>query len=165
MDNASLINAIKTYLRRPILTKIKSISQRNIDIYIYYIYNITILKMKQLKYTKKMQKDALVFMELINTYSHKLNKEYLKNMHKLIDDIAIGEKLDATVLKNKYLKSNTTEETVDENTQDEGTILEKIVIDGAIYYYENIENGIVYNSSSKKVGIMKNNKIELNSHN
>lgn len=105
-----------------------------------------------------MQKEIALFTELMETFCHKLNKEYLKNMNKLIEDIAVGENLDINMLKTKYLKKSNDIK----NISDDETILEKKIIDGKYYYYENIENGIVYNSSSEKVGVMKNNEILFN---
>ncbi len=146
--------------------------------------------MKKLKNTKKMQNEILIFQDIINTYCSKINKEYAKNMNKLIENIAKGENLDINILKEKYLKTLD----LDENEEKEGKeeqseiefkppndivetdneseieinikeseintfeeiIFDKIIIDGTNYYYENKENGKIYDSSSKIVGVYKN---------
>jgi hypothetical protein len=136
--------------------------------------------MKKLKNTKKIQNEVLVFQEVINNYCSKINKEYAKNMNKLIENIAKGENLDINILKEKYLKTlddkeepeqshveiKTLNETVSEveietNTFEE-TIFDKIIIDGTNYYYENKDNGRIFDSSSKIVGIYKNKMFVIN---
>ncbi len=136
--------------------------------------------MKKLKYTKKIQKEAQTFIHLIDNLCSKLNKEYARNMNRLLENIAEGEKLDINMLKDKYLKTldistlnekiSTIEieeiEETEENTNDtnsfEEIIFDKIILDGNNYYYENKENGKIYDSKSKIVGYYKNNKFVLN---
>lgn len=138
--------------------------------------------MKKLKYTKKIQNEVKSFSQLIDNYCSKLNKEYAKNVNKLLENIAKGENLNLEMLKEKYLNklSDTTEETQIEvseikndsndnnDTENNDTnsyeeiIFDKIVINGSNYYYENKENGKIYNSSSNIVGVYKNKKFVLN---
>ncbi len=181
--------------------------------------------MKKLRTTREMCKDTLLFTELIDKYSDKINKEYAKKINKLISNIAKGENLDIKMLKDKYLKTldekkikvienkdkilNNSEENQDDNTDNhtdnhtdnntdnhtdnntdnntdnhtdnntdnntdspnielnidtnnEEIFFDKIVIDGINYYYENKEDGRIYNSSSKIVGSYKKNKFIFN---
>jgi hypothetical protein len=145
--------------------------------------------MKKLKTTKKMQNEFESFKEIINNYCSKINKEYSKNLNKLIENIAKGENLDIDMLKEKYLKTldenkETSEsedktftkeaeleinmdnytETVSETepTNFEEIIFDKIVIDGKNYYYENKENGKIYDSFSKIVGVYRDKKYIIN---
>jgi hypothetical protein len=144
--------------------------------------------MKKLKTTKKLQNEVKVFQEFINNYCNKINKEYAKNMNKLIKNIAKGENLDFEMLKEKYLntinqevevkieinKEHETEIILDteldneyvsqsnETKSCEEIIFDKVVIDGTNYYYENKDNGRIYDSSSKIVGIYKNNLFLIN---
>ena len=143
--------------------------------------------MKKLKNTKKIQNEVIVFQEVINNYCSKINKEYAKNMNKLIENIAKGENLDINILKEKYLKTldenenekeeqshieiktqNETESEVEIDIKNSETytfeeiIFDKIVIDGTNYYYENKDNGRIFDSSSKIVGIYKNKMFVIN---
>jgi hypothetical protein len=109
-------------------------------------------------------------------------------MNKLIKNIAKGENLDFEMLKEKYLntlnqevevkieinKEHETEIILDteldndyisqssETKSCEEIIFDKVVIDGTNYYYENKDNGRIYDSSSKIVGIYKNNLFLIN---
>ena len=133
--------------------------------------------MKKLKYTKKIQNETNTFIQMIDNLCSKLNKEYSKNMNKLLENIAEGEKLDINMLKNKYLKTldmstldeeiNTidvkeTNDIVSDTNSFEEIIFDKIVLDGNNYYYENKENGKIYDGKSNIVGCYKNNKFLLN---
>jgi hypothetical protein len=143
--------------------------------------------MKKLKHSKQMLLDAQAFLKNIETNYSKLNKEYAKNILKLLEKISIGEKLDLEMLKAKYLNeeepviitnnittnitifSNITdisEEIISEETSSEVTseevitneeiILDKITINNNIYYYENKDNGRIFDVNSKVVGEYKN---------
>ena len=146
--------------------------------------------MKKLQTTKKLQNEVRAFQEVINNYYNKINKEYAKNMNKLIKNIAKGENLDLEMLKEKYLKTLNEEvkTTIDieletelelELTTDidiktqivpqhnepdkfEEIIFDKIVIDGTNYYYENKEDGRIFDTFSKIVGIYKNKTFLIN---
>ena len=133
--------------------------------------------------------DAQAFLKNIETNYSKLNKEYAKNILKLLEKISIGEKLDLEMLKAKYLNEEepviiTTNITIFSNisedissliiTEDassevvssdisseevvtnEEIILDKITINSINYYYENKENGRIFDVNSKVVGEYKN---------
>lgn len=136
--------------------------------------------MKKLKITKKIQTATSLFQETMNIYCDKINREYAKNINKLINNIANGENIDVKILKEKYLKTldididinkineddNDTEiiseEIVSEEIIPDEIVFDKIVIDGNNYYYENKENGKIYNSNSKIVGVYKDKKHIIN---
>jgi hypothetical protein len=155
--------------------------------------------MKKLKSTKELRNDIEHIELLLDKAKNKLqeiNKEYAKNINKLLEEISKGENLDIKMLKGKYLKSSSKlkvesvehkeddEEQVDteydcNDTQVEcesqvecelqvnlkqelfndsevnDIIFDKIIIDGTNYYYENKENGKIYDTSSNIVGIYK----------
>jgi hypothetical protein len=156
--------------------------------------------MKKLKSTKELKNDiehiellldkAKTKLQEINIYSDSINKEYAKNINKLLEEIAKGEDLDMKMLKNKYLKSSSKlkvefleqkqddeeqEDTEyndtqvecelqvdlkqellnDKNDSEDDIIFDKIIIDGINYYYENKENGKIYDTLSNIVGIYK----------
>jgi hypothetical protein len=113
-----------------------------------------------------------IFVDSINELDIKLKlqmkeikKEYQKNIAQekilLLHAICDGENLDFNTLKNKYLKSNEISQIfeipITEPVND--TILNRIEYNNNIYYYENKEDGNVYNTSSKLVGVFKNNNI------
>ena len=123
--------------------------------------------MKQLKYSKKISQEAQSFVNLIELYCNKLNKEYAKNIYNLCKKIAEGENLDFEMIKNKYLNKSVpkdietpenvisdeiiSEDKIDEtSSEDKEIIFDKIIIDNNNYYYENKENGKIYDSSSKR---------------
>ncbi len=161
--------------------------------------------MKKLKSTKELRNDiehieilldkAKTKLQEINISSDSINKEYAKNINKLLEEIAKGENLDIKMLKNKYLKSSSKlkiasiEHKEDEEQEDteyecndtqvecelqmdlkqellndkndsetDDIIFDKIIIDGLNYYYENKENGKIYDISSNIVGIYKDKK-------
>jgi hypothetical protein len=113
--------------------------------------------MKKLVYSKKIKQETAAFCQLIEAYCEKINKEYSKNINKILQKIAEGENLDFELLKKKYLNQDIVIN--DSNTFEDDTILEKEVIDGTAYYYEKTDNGKVYDSHSNVVGVYKNNKI------
>ncbi len=151
--------------------------------------------MKKLLYSKKIKTEvssfvkslntdeATIFLDLINNYCSKLNKEYASKVNefimehekllkieyniiinKLIDSIAEGENINSDYLKNKYLKLSSITISSEDNLEEDNDIeeyLEKIIIDGNNFYYQNIPDGKVYNASSKIVGVFKNNKVIL----
>jgi hypothetical protein len=115
---------------------------------------------KKLKYSKKIQDETAAFITIITSYCSKINKEYIKNMNALIDDIAIGENLDPEMLKEKYLnKKNVKNDTSEEYD----IILDKIEFEGKFYFVEPDGDRRVYSADSKIVGKMVNNKIEISS--
>ncbi len=107
---------------------------------------------------------------IINDYKKKIKKEYqqllIEEKNKLLLKVAEGEKLNVNNLKNKYLKSKEitlTEEVTQQIIHENEELLDKIIIDEKIYYYENKEKGKVYDITNIEVGIFKNGSIILNS--
>ena len=129
--------------------------------------------MKKLKTTKKIMTQTINFLQLVENYCIKINKEYAKNVNNLLKKIAEGEDLDYETLKNKYLKTETKtlfdevfekqeqEISTEDTNVSEEIILDKIIINGNNYYYENKENGKIYDASSKIVGNYKNKEFML----
>jgi hypothetical protein len=98
-------------------------------------------------------------LEVKKDYELKFNKE--KN--KLLKKIATGENIDLEYLQKKYLKNTeivSTNKIIIKNVE-ETDILERVEVNGNIFYYEHKENGKVYDTSSKEVGIFKNNQISI----
>jgi len=128
--------------------------------------------MKKLKGLKDLHNE---FVDVINQLDEKLQdnlkkikKEYQRNTTeekvKLLIAICNGEGLDFDQIKGKYLKAKELSQTnydphVPEEAPVEEDLLDKVEINGKEYYYENKEKGIVYDMSSKPVGIVKGGKI------
>ncbi len=106
---------------------------------------------------------------LISEYKKKIKKEYQQNLidekNKLLTQVAEGEKLNVNELKKKYLKSKEIIITKEEvpQTEENEELLDQIVIEGDVYYYENKEKGKVFNINSEEVGIFKNGSILMTS--
>jgi hypothetical protein len=128
--------------------------------------------MKKSKEIKQLQNELLLNMEnidnIISEYMKKIKKEYaqivIDEKNKLLVKISNGENLDLNTLKNKYLKSKeilsetkVSSSCIDNNEE----LLDKIVINDKIYYYENKEKGKVFNEDNHEVGIYKNSDIIL----
>lgn len=92
-------------------------------------------------------------------HSH-YEKELLKYTNDLISRIALGENLDEIELKDKYVKKKkkkAKENIKEENEEmDQEIVLDQVTLEGEVYYYENKENGLIYNSNSETVGKYKN---------
>jgi len=105
---------------------------------------------------------------LVSQYLKKIKKEFaqiiIEEKNKLLLKIAEGENIDINSLKSKYLKSKelTFDETPNENNTEEiEQLLEKIIIDDKIYYYENKEKGKVFDDKTNEIGIYKNSSISF----
>ena len=106
---------------------------------------------------------------LFENYKKKIKKEtqdkIIKEKNKLLIKISEGEKLDLNKLKLKYLKPK---EIALENNEKNikiieiDNLLDKIMIDDNIYYYENKEIGKVFNADNKEIGVFKNGCILFN---
>jgi hypothetical protein len=103
---------------------------------------------------------------LINDYKKKIKKEYqqllIEEKNKLLLKVAEGEKLNINDLKKKYLKPKEITITDDINKQlvDEAEeLLDKIIIEDTVYYYENKEKGKVFDIENTEIGIFKNGSI------
>jgi len=79
--------------------------------------------------------------------------------------VAEGEKININDLKKKYLKAKEitlTEEVNETIIEENEELLDKIIIEENVYYYENREKGKVFDTTNKEVGIFKNGSISLN---
>jgi len=125
--------------------------------------------MKGLKYVKKMNEETIAFSQLINSYSAKINKEYMKQMIHMLENIAHDENLDINVLKQKYIKKLPTIDEEDDEVEpelleaqlDEKHVLDKITYNGTVYYVDKQNNNITYDSKKTVVGKWENGKIIL----
>jgi hypothetical protein len=123
--------------------------------------------MKNLKGLKLLHENVMCTLDdVIQENILLIKKEYKNNVkeenYKLLLNICKGENLDFNVLQRKYLKTNELPE-ISSNINNEtetisDTILNKITIDGNDYYYEDKENGIIYNTDSVQVGVFSNGK-------
>ena len=128
--------------------------------------------MKKLKGLKNLHSD---FVDIINQLDEKvqdnlskIKKEYQHNITeekvRLLIAICNGEGLDFDKIKGKYLKAKELSQTnfdtpIQETTVIEEDLLDKVVVNGKEYYYEQKEKGIVYDMDSKPVGIYNAGKI------
>ena len=125
--------------------------------------------MKKNKELSNLHTELLSHFEDINVlileYKKKIKKECQQNLidekNKLLEQVAQGEKLDVNELKNKYLKTKEIIITIEEDVkiEDNEELLDQIIIEGNVYYYENKEKGKVFNIDSEEVGIFKNGSI------
>jgi hypothetical protein len=128
-------------------------------------------KLKELKSIHNIFVESITELDSkIQLQLKKIKLEYQKNVAeekvKLLLAVCNGEDLDFDFIKNKYLKSkelnNITEEELIKESIVEEELLDKININNREFYYEPKEKGLVYDSSSKPVGIFKNGKIIFN---
>jgi len=122
--------------------------------------------MKSLKYSKKINEEAKAFALLMESYSAKVNKEYMKNVLSLLSEIAKGENLDYDTLKKKYIKKDVSEES-EENKEiiDSDKLLDPIIYDSKTYYVDTNNDNIVYDGDSNIVGKYKNKIIIFSKNN
>ena len=116
-----------------------------------------------------------IFVESINDLDSKLQLQMKKIKQeqnnlitiekiKLLKQVCDCEGINFNAVKYKYLKQKEIDKVAshlsisDVSTIDDN-IFAKIVLDDVIYYYEQKENGNVYNASSNIVGKFINNKI------
>lgn len=119
--------------------------------------------MKSLKYAKKINEEAAVFSQLIESYCAKINKEYMKQILQLLEEIAVGEGIEFAYLKQKYIKNSKqdTEESTTPENGDEEILLDKIIYENKIYYIDRANDDDVYDIHSNKIGKYKNDKINF----
>jgi hypothetical protein len=105
---------------------------------------------------------------MINDYKKRIKKEYqqllIEEKNKLLLKVAEGEKLNINDLRIKYLKAKeiiSMDDAVQELVEETEELLDKIVIEGEVYYYENKEKGKVFDASNIEVGIFKSGSILL----
>lgn len=80
---------------------------------------------------------------------------------KLLKIICEGEDLDFNEMKNKYISEKEKKLIKEQSDISEISIenlLDTVEINGITYFYENKEKGIIYDSKSKVVGVVKNGK-------
>lgn len=106
---------------------------------------------------------------LVGDYKKKINKEFqqllIEEKNILLLKVAEGENLNINDLKKKYLKSKeilSIEEAKLKVPEESEELLDKIIINEEIYYFENKEKGKVFNINNNEVGIMKNGSIIFN---
>jgi len=126
--------------------------------------------MKGLKHVKKINEETAIFAQLIENYCEKTNKELMKQVMQLVKDIALGEGLDYDMLKKKYIKGSKQDD-IDEdnipnnmfvNTEEEETILDKIIFHNTIYYVDKKNGNIVYDTKSNIIGKFQDGKVVSN---
>ena len=113
--------------------------------------------------------------DIFSSYSNELDlqiKEHIKKLQieynnniieaqtSLLMEICENNNLNFNEYKQKYITKKICLD--DKPIKIDQEVLNKIIINDDVYYYENKENGHVYNSSSKIVGAVHNNKIILN---
>lgn len=99
--------------------------------------------------------------KLKKVYEDELAEEKIK----LIEKICKGENLVEKDIKNKYLTEKEIKKIkIQPDSPDlaNDELLDTITIEGKIYYYEQKEKGIIYDSNSKSVGIYKNGLFNIN---
>ena len=130
--------------------------------------------MKKSKELNNMHNDLILQFDNIEltiiNYKKKIKKEYqemlIKEKNKLLSNIAEGENLNINDLKKKYLKSKEitlTDEVSHPVTYDNEELLDKVIIAGEIYYFENKDKGKVFDTSNTEVGVFKNGLILFHS--
>lgn len=110
----------------------------------------------KLKNIKKLKDEFSEFSGILNKIQKEHEKILLEQKNELISNIAYGEGLDEISLREKYLKGVEKESTVKKEDKKSvvanDSLLDKVVLNNETYFYENKENGNIYNSSSEKVG-------------
>ena len=120
--------------------------------------------MKKLKRLKKISGLLDEYLKELQNELDKVNKDYQKKVlesnYKLISEIAKGENLDEISLMEKYLKKSSVksklkkENEIKEINSSPNTeeLLNHMNLDGNDYFFEDKQNGSVYNNKSVKVG-------------
>ena len=122
----------------------------------------------KLKKLKKLNDMVTEYHTELLAEIEKIKKEHskvlLESNSNLISDICKGEGLDELDIKEKYLKKSkkkqVKEDEVETNSEDTN-ILNHIKLEGTDYFYEDKDNGSVFNTSNKKVGIYAKGVIKL----
>lgn len=111
----------------------------------------------KLKKIKKLENMITQFNSDILNELHKLKKEHaqiiIESQSDIISEICKGENLNESEIKKKYLKIKPKKEKIiDEDKTDSEQLLNHIVKDGNDYFYENKNNGNVFDNMNKHVG-------------
>jgi len=126
-------------------------------------------KKNNLKYVKKLKEEFSAFETLFSSQLEKIKKEHnkilIQKLSELVADIAKNEDLDEVYLREKYLNLKETskkeEKKKKENKLENYNLLDHIEIDGNTYFYQNENDGDVFNEDSVKVGVFNNGKISF----
>ena len=110
----------------------------------------------KLKNIKKLKDEFSEVTNILNKIQKEHEKVLLEQKNELITNIAYGEGLDEISLREKYLnvvekESSKKKETVTAVVTND-SLLDTVILKDETYFYENKENGNIYNSSSEKVG-------------
>lgn len=110
----------------------------------------------KLKNIKKLKDEFSEVTNILNKIQKEHEKVLLEQKNELISNIAYGEGLDEISLREKYLnvvekESSKKKETVTAVVTND-SLLDTVILKDETYFYENKENGNIYNSSSEKVG-------------
>jgi hypothetical protein len=90
------------------------------------------------------------------------NNLILLSQIKLLKLVCEGEGLNYDEIKHKYIKQKEIEKpSIPSQSSSSENIFVKIILNDKTYYYEQKENGDVYDSESNKVGIFINNEVQL----
>jgi hypothetical protein len=117
-------------------------------------------KKNNLKYAKKLKDEFSAFEQVFNSHIEKVKKEHnkvlLQKMSELISNISSNENLDEIYLREKYLNLKEINEKKEKKVKKEETIeedlLDQVLIDDIEYFYENKENGKIFDNTSSIVG-------------
>lgn len=122
-----------------------------------------------LKYAKKIKEEFSAFESVFNSHIEKIKKEHQKililKMNELISNIAKNENLNELDLREKYLnikEKHKKEEKEKKEIQVEETLLDHVIIDGKTYFFENKDNGKIFNENTEVTGSYKNGEFIFN---
>ena len=122
-----------------------------------------------LKYAKKMKEEFSAFETVFNSHIEKIKKEHQKiliqKMNELISNIAKNENLNELELREKYLnikEKYKKEKKEKKEIHVEESLLDHVVINEKNYFFENKENGKIFNENSEVTGSYKNGEFVFN---
>ena len=106
---------------------------------------------------------------IIDENKKEIKKEFynylIEEKLKLLMKISEGENLDFEELKNKYMKDKELISLKEISNKDENTesytILKKVILNNNEFYYEQKENGKIYDKNSTHVGYYKNDNFHF----
>lgn len=113
---------------------------------------IQLLNNLLLKHADLLQESLKRLKRLNNQYKRNIKIERKRSNYALLKLISNDYNIDFDELVKKYINKESIEE----------KLLEIIDIEGKEYFYENINNGKIYNDENKIVGTYKNNDFILN---
>ena len=126
--------------------------------------------MKKLKHLKKLVKLIEEFSSELKKETDKLKKEHSKHLilsnTELITKISEGEGIDIVYLLDKYLDkkpSSEKESKQEEKFNEDDELLSLMTFRGEQYFYEDKEEGKVFDNTSNCIGVFRQGKINFNS--